>query len=195
MDERALIARVKAGDQQAFCELMQAHQGNLYGLCLRMLRSRDDAMDALQETMLRAYKGIERFRDDAKLSTWLYRIADNVCLDMLRARKRRPSTSLDVLSEAGFDVPVDRAEQPEARALRAEQIRTLYRALDKLGPKHRSILVLRELQELEYEQISGVVGISVGTVKSRLFRARRELQKILLDMEQNGETRVKKEKK
>lgn len=186
MDERALIELARQGDRQAFCALMEAHQGKLYGLCLRMLADREDAMDALQETMLRAYRGLPRFRDDARLSTWLYRIADNVCLDVLRARKRKPRVSLETMSEAGFDPPAQEGEQPEQRALRAEQLRMLRLAMGKLKEKQRHILVLRELQELEYEQIADILDISVGTVKSRIHRARKELLKILKKMEQNG---------
>ncbi len=176
MNERELIARARRGDSQAFEELLLPHQSHLYGLCLRMLGNGEDALDAVQETMIRAYTRLGSFRQQAKFSTWLYRVGSNVCLDMLRSRKRRNASSMEELTEAGVILPDEGAEGPEERSLRLEQRRVVLRALQQLAPRYRLILILREVQGFSYEEIAAITHCALGTVKSQLFRARKELQ-------------------
>lgn len=178
MDERALIDRAVKGDAQAFSELMAAHESRMYAVALRMCAHREDAQDCLQEAMLRVYRSISGFKGQSSFSTWVYRITMNTCLDELRRGKRRKASSLDERIDAGW-APVDDMDTPEHHAMRSEQRRALERAIQELPEDMRSAVVLRDIQGCSYDEIADVLDANVGTIKSRISRARAKLREIL----------------
>lgn len=179
------LRRFKAGDPGAFEEIVEAHQGRIATLCRYLLGNAADAEDATQDVFIKAFKSLPAFRPDAALSTWLYRIAVNTCID----RKRKPFFCSLFQAEDGRDSHelVSDAPSPE-RLVEARQISgEIQRALQKLSPKLRAAIVLKEIEGLTYEQIGEVQEISLGTVKSRISRARDELKRTLGGgREQNG---------
>ena len=177
-EEQALIRQVRSGDAAAFEPLLTAYEKGVYNLCLRMVRNPADAEDLAQETFLKAYRGIAGYRGESKFSVWLYRIASNLCLDFLRQQKRRPTAPLTVEDEDGDMRETELADgrlQPERLLEQKLTGDSLRRGLDALPPEFRQVLLLRELQELSYEEIGGILGLESGTVKSRIFRARKKL--------------------
>lgn len=179
-DELSLVKRSQQGDLAAFNLLVEAYQRQIYLLCLRMLGSVEAAEDVTQDTFLTAYQHIARFRGEA-FRPWLFRIAVNACTDELRRRKRRPVLSLDPSSpdEEPFQIP-DPGEGPEAHTLRGELRRTIEQALLRLPEDQRLAIVLCDVQGLSYEQIAATLKIALGTVKSRINRARARLRELLL---------------
>ena len=178
MDEKTLIERAAKGDGQAFSELMAAQEGRMYAVALRMCGHREDAQDCLQEAMLRVYRSISSFKGQSSFSTWVYRITMNTCLDELRRGKRRKASSLDERIDAGW-APVDDMDTPEHHAMRSEQRRALERAIQELPEDMRSAVVLRDIQGCSYDEIADVLDANVGTIKSRISRARAKLREIL----------------
>lgn len=176
--EAEIIRRVQSGDTEAYEALVTEYQKNVYNLALRMTGNPEDAADMSQEAFIKAYSSLALFRGDSKFSVWLYRIVSNVCLDHLRRQSRRQTLSLSVEDDEGdeaqIDIP-DLSQSPEElleRQLTREAVR---RGLDSLPPAQRQILLLREIQGLSYEEISAALNIDEGTVKSRIFRARKKL--------------------
>ena len=177
VDELARIAA--GGDEAAFEELVRLHEKKVYNLAFRMCGSPEDAADAAQEAFLAAWKGLPNFRGEAGFSTWLYRLTSNAAIDRLRrTRRQREEASLD--DEALRLDAVDSAPSPQARAEGAELREAVLSGLAQLSDDHRQALTLRELQELSYEEIAAVLEIDLGTVKSRISRARSALRKILI---------------
>ena len=174
-EEQAAVRRVLSGDANAFEALVKANERGVYNLALRMLGSEQDALDASQEAFFRAYRSLDAFRGDSKFSVWLYRITGNVCLDMLRRAGRRMESSLTV-EEDGEELPVpDRRGDPQEALERKELRRAVREGLKTLEPAFRQALILRDLNGLTYDEIAQVTGLEPGTVKSRIFRARRKL--------------------
>lgn len=178
-----LVDRSQRKDLRAFEELVVSYQDKVFTQCVRLAGNRDDAQDLAQEVFLQAFKGIKSFRNDADFGTWLHRIAVNSWINQQRRNKKVIAFSLDepkIIDDsevnreiaAGNDSPLERIERLEFNEL-------IYRALQKLQPDFRTVLVLREFEEYSYEEIANVMGCSLGTVKSRINRARRELRKIL----------------
>ena len=183
MPEEQLIRRAQQGDNSAFEQLLLLHQKKVYNLCLRMSANPDDALDLSQEAFIKAWRSIGQYQFEASFSTWLFRLTSNVCIDFLRRKKRRQETSLTESyddSDEGeeFSLP-DTAPLPEEQAITNETKIALAQAMERLGPEHREILQLRVVENLPYEQIAEILDIRVGTVKSRLARARLSLRKIL----------------
>ena len=183
MSEEQLIRRAQQGDNSAFEQLLLLHQKKVYNLCLRMSANPDDALDLSQEAFLKAWKNLSQYQFEASFSTWLFRLTSNVCIDFLRRKKRRQETSLTETYEdsddgAEFSVP-DAQPLPEQQAITKETQLELAQAMARLAPDHREILQLRVIEGLAYEQIADILDIRVGTVKSRLARARLALRKIL----------------
>lgn len=182
MEEAKLIALAQAGDETAFEQLVLLYQKRVYNLALRMVQNPDDAFDLSQEAFLKAWKNLPNLKADAAFSTWLFRLTSNECIDFLRRAKRQKTVSLTVESdddgEVQLDMP-DPAPGPEESVVRAEDQALLQKAMDALPPDHRQILTLRIVDDLDYRQISEVLGIAEGTVKSRLARARENLRKNL----------------
>ena len=149
-----------------------------------MTGNSEDAYDMSQEAFIKAYNSLSSFRGDSKFSVWLYRIVSNVCLDFIRSRARKPSVSLSTENDDGEDVEIDIADEgqtPENLMDRKLTRDAVQRGLKSLPPDHRQILLLREIQGLSYEEISDVLGLEVGTVKSRIFRARKKLCAFLIE--------------
>ena len=183
MSEEQLIRRAQQGDNGAFEELLLLHQKKVYNLCLRMSANPDDALDLSQEAFLRAWRSLGQDQVEASFSTWLFRLTSNICIDFLRRKKRRQETSLTESyddSDEGAELSVPDAQPgPEQQAITNETKIELARAMEQLSPEHREILQLRVIEDLQYEQIADILGVRVGTVKSRLARARLSFRKIL----------------
>lgn len=182
-DDLELVKRCQAGDRTGFDELVRKHHALAYNLAYRMLGDHDRAADATQSAMLRAYRALPRFRHDASFSTWLYRIVTNVCLDQIR-RQERGARSLTLVGEDAdatldeMDVP-DNSGDPAASAEQQERQELVQAALLRLAPDHRAVLVMYDLSGLSYEEIAQALEIPLGTVKSRLNRARHALKEEL----------------
>lgn len=183
MSEEQLIRRAQQGDNSAFEQLLLAHQKKVYNLCLRMAANPDDALDLSQEAFIKAWRALGQYQFEANFSTWLFRLTSNVCIDFLRRKKRRQETSLTENyddSDEGAELSLPDANPlPEQQAITNETKIELARAMGQLAPDHREILQLRVVEDLPYEQIADILGVRVGTVKSRLARARLSLRKIL----------------
>ena len=181
-----LIIRFKGGDTSAFGEIVQLYQVKIYNLCRYMLGNADEAEDAAQDAFLKAYQALPKFQPEASLYTWLYRIAANTCLDY---RKKPVFESLFGDSGDGERLVHDRASDapsPEKLYESMQMDQALQAGLGKLSPKLRAIIILKEIEELSYAEIADSLEISIGTVKSRIARAREELQEIMREFrEQN----------
>lgn len=181
--EAAVIQAVLDGDVNAYEALVKEYEKNVYNLALRMTGNSEDAADMAQEAFIKAYNSLTAFRGDSKFSVWLYRIVSNVCLDFLRSRSRKQTVSLSTENDDGEEVELDIADEthsPEQlldRSLTRDAVR---RGLAALPPDHREILLQREIQGLSYEEIADVLGLEAGTVKSRIFRARKKLCSFLI---------------
>ena len=174
-----LINRFRKGDASAFGEIVRKYQDKIYNLCRHMLGNAEDAEDAAQNVFLKAYQALPKFQPDASLYTWLYRIATNTCIDF---KKKPVFESLFGDSGEGEKLIHDQAsDAPSPEKLyQSRQIgRALEGCLGILSPKLRAIIILKEIEELPYEEIAKTLEISMGTVKSRIARAREELQKCM----------------
>ena len=181
--ELAVIRRVQRGDANAFEYLVAAYEKNVYNLALRMTGNPEDAEDMAQEAFLKAYSSLDSFRGDSKFSVWLYRIVSNLCLDLLRAKQRRPVQSLTVENDEGEVDELEISDEhfsPEKLLDRKLTRESVQRGLASLPDDSRQILLLRELQGMSYEEIGEALGLEPGTVKSRIFRARKKLCAFLL---------------
>ena len=182
MQDELVIRRAQRGDADAFEQLLLEHQKNVYNLCYRMAGNPDDAMDLSQETFLRAWRCLDQYQFASAFSTWLYRLCSNICIDFLRRRRRQQTVPLTFEDADGEEQTY---AVPDAQPLPEEQVELkltreiLQAAMAQLLPEHRAVLQLRVVNEMSYEQIADVLDIQIGTVKSRLSRARNQLKKIL----------------
>jgi RNA polymerase sigma-70 factor (ECF subfamily) len=177
--DTALVALAREGDRKAREELARRCRRPAYVLALQLLGDPDDALDVAQDSLLRLFDGFGRFDPSRPLRPWLARIVRNRALDLRRHRRARPTLSLDALLEDGHPETPAAAEGPEERAARRQLQRRIWRALQETSAAHREILVLRDYQDLSYQEIAAVLGIPVGTVMSRLHAARRSLRRAL----------------
>lgn len=174
-DSKELLARLRAGDRRAFEELVRAQQHRVYGLALRMLGNAAEAQDVAQEVFIRAHRGLAEFRGDARLSTWLYTIASRLCLNRLAKSERQVihpgDEALGRIADArpGPDEALERDELDEALRL----------AIAELPEERRVVVLLRDVEGLAYEEIAEILALPVGTVRSRLHRARLDLKEQL----------------
>lgn len=167
-EDARLVAAYVDGDVSAFDELMRAHEDRVFGICLRMLRDRDAALDATQDTFLTLFRKADRYQATAAFSTWLYRVTVNTCYDHLRRAKRR---SADPLPDH-----IDPADPRSADPLESVELRpAIEEALQHVAEEFRAAVVLVDCEGLSLEQVSHMLGVPVGTVKSRVFRGRRQL--------------------
>lgn len=185
-----LLDRIRRGDRAAMGLLLEQQQGRLFNVCLRMVSNRDDAAELTQDVMLKIVQHLSDYRGDAEVTTWMTRIAMNESLSFLRKRKLRRTVSLDGTVQsngvhAGDDDQAtalrrqlrdEREPGPVQRVETGERLDRLRREIAELDEEFRAVLVLRDIDELDYAQIAEVIGVPVGTVKSRLFRARLALR-------------------
>ena len=184
MTEQELVTRAKAGDDEAFAQLMRDNEKRIYNLTLRMTGNPEDAMDLAQETFLNAWRGLKFFKGDSAFSTWVYRLASNACIDHLRRQKRRQDISAPMpVNDEDDSVPdiPDERFLPEQELDRQELRRAVAAGLDQLSDEHRQVLVMREINGLSYQEIGDILDLEEGTVKSRIARARNSLRKILVE--------------
>lgn len=185
-NEKELIENAIDGNSEAFGELVALYEKKIYSFALGMLSDPDDAFDVSQDTFLKAYRSLGTFKGESSFYTWLYAICRNCCYDYIKQRTRRIKRNVS-LSEyendddgVAVEIP-DTSSQPDIILERNQAIELITQAVASLPEKHREIIVLRDFEDLSYEQIAAVLDISEGTVKSRLNRARVKLQALLAD--------------
>ncbi len=182
--DRRILTDVLAGRTQAFGELMERYQDRLFAVAMRVIHQPEDAADVVQETFINAYQSLASFKGDSELYTWLYRIAFNTAISY--KRRKRPTLSLDA-HRNGDEVrdaiaePADTSRdiRPGSALERTEDEQTLAEAMKKLSPEHRAILTYKDIDGLKYEDIAEIIQVPIGTVRSRLSRARLELRNLL----------------
>ena len=179
-DDRRLIADCLSGRRDAFGELVFRYQARLYNAAMRLVDNPEDAADVVQDAFLNAYQSLHTFKGDAEFFTWLYRIAFNTAITL--KRKKRPAVSLDATGPDGRIDPDDPSEyvKPGAALERNEDERELQEAMNRLSHEHKEVLVLKDIEGLKYEDIAEILGVPIGTIRSRLHRARLELRDLLL---------------
>lgn len=182
-NEENLLKKSKNGDIEAFEELIKGYQKKVFNIALRMIGDYEDASELAQEVFIKIFKSIRNFKEESTFSTWVYKITTNVCLDELRKRKNKRIISLDEeikhdSGESQIQI-VDPGLSPEALLEKKEIKKAVIEAIEELSPEHRIVIIYREMQGLNYEDIARIVKCPVGTVKSRINRARQELKEIL----------------
>ncbi len=184
-DEDELLAGLRAGEDGAYEALVRAYGGRMLAVARRFLRSEDDARDAVQDAFLNAFRSIDRFEGQARLSTWLHRIVVNAALMKLRTRRRKPERSIEELlpgfeADGHLEHPAEPWRKlPEEEVGREEMRRLVLEKIHELPEAHRNVLMLRDIEELDTEAAAEVLGVSVGAVKTRLHRARQALRELL----------------
>jgi RNA polymerase sigma-70 factor (ECF subfamily) len=173
LDDAALVEASVAGQREAFDIIVERHRRAVYQVCFRFVNNHEDASDLAQETFVRAWRGLRRFKGQAALSTWLYRIAVNVSLNRVSTRK----LETEPIETDRFEDP--HAEDPGAGLVRGERAAAVRRAIAALPEKQRATLILRAYQDLSHQQIADILGSSVGAVKANFFHALGNLKKIL----------------
>jgi RNA polymerase sigma-70 factor (ECF subfamily) len=192
LQDQALIEKIRGGDYQAFEALVNRYEGKVYRLAMRMLRNQQDAEDALQESFLQVYRGLKSFEGRSNFSTWLYRLATNVCLMKIRHRETEPSGMFpleDFLPrhEEGEQPTLQEwPEKPEEILLTKESREKMMEALDRLPAEYRAVFVLRDIEGFSNAEAGEALGISVAAVKSRLHRARIALRGMLAEYFEKG---------
>jgi len=185
-----LVRQTLCGNTAAYNGLVLRYQRQVYNLAYRMLGNAEDAGDLVQDTFLRAYSALAKFRQDASFLTWLYKIASNLCIDQLRSRRAKGALSLEVELEEGREPAADdRNSHPEDSAIREATQEILHREILNLPEKYRVVVVMRHLQEMSVEEIADSLDLPTGTVKTHLFRARDMLRgrlRSVLEMETDG---------
>jgi len=184
-DEATLIAQLRAGDEAAYEQVVRLYGGRLLAVARRILGSDEDARDVVQDAFLNAFRSLGRFEGNAKLSTWLHRIAVNAALMKLRTRKRKPEQPIDTflpsfLDDGHHEERFQSWEEPVDKALERAEIRELVRQqIDALPESYRTVLVLRDIEGLDTEETANMLGLSVNATKIRLHRARQALRTLL----------------
>lgn len=182
-----LIQKAQKGDTNAFGTLVASYEKFIFNVACKMFSNSEDAADIAQEALIKVYKNIDKFDFNSSFSTWLYRITVNACIDEMRRRKGKESFSIDAEDEeSGLTVQIeDTSLGAEEKVIQNETVSEVRAAIDKLSDEHKTVIILRDLQDMTYEQVAQTLDISIGTVKSRLARARKSLKDIILkDREQ-----------
>jgi len=188
-EDLELVTAVKGGDAQAFKILMQRYQRKVYAVAFGFLRNQEDALDVVQESFIKVHRYIGKFEGNSSFYTWLYRIVANLCIDQLRKAKRHRDVEFkDGLRHDGKDEPASdlvpylaRFGDPSDMLRRKEILAAVETSLEHLSDKHRAVIVMRELQGMSYEEMAQAMKCSKGTIMSRLFHARRNMQKLLTE--------------
>jgi RNA polymerase sigma-70 factor (ECF subfamily) len=185
-DDHRLITDCLQGRHAAFGELVCRYQDRLFNTVFRLLGSAEDAQDVVQEAFLNAFQSLDSFKGDSQFYTWLYRIAFNSAVSL--KRKQRVALSLHSAREGGEVEPPDRSEysQPDHALMQAEEERRVQHALSRLSPEHRAVLILKDMEGQKYETMAEVLQVPIGTIRSRLHRARLELRELLRKEEEKG---------
>ena len=183
-DEQILALVCEKGQTEAFAALVKRYQKRLYAVARGILREADAAEEAVQETFLKAYKSLDSFKGVGGFYSWIFRIHHNICIDRIRERGKAKVSEFDELLPDNSEQSLSEAlgcfkEDPFESASRAQISERIAEAMEKLSEQYRAIIILREVEEMSYKEISEILGIGMGTVMSRLFYARRELQKLL----------------
>lgn len=177
--EMQLLQSAIQGDVNAFETLVETHEKRIYNLCLRTMSQPEDAWDMTQETLIKAWANLAKFKGKSAFGTWLYRIAVNTCMDELRRRKKHRTLSMDHLLEGGFVSPDPKGDFVDSSITRDQ----LEQALSQLTPEHRVIMTLRDIQGFSYEEIANILQCPLGTVRSRINRARGAMMKLIREQE------------
>lgn len=182
VEELAVIERVRSGETDAFEALVLENQKKVYNLALKMTGNENDALDISQEAFIKAFAGLKNFRGDSRFSVWLYRLTYNLSIDFIRKNQRTQVSSLTYIDDSGeyadYEIP-DISCEPESEIEKKELREAIAKGIGELPDKHREILIMREITGMSYEDIAKTLGLSEGTVKSRLSRARHGLVVIL----------------
>ena len=178
LDENKLILRASGGDPSAFNQLMGMHEKRMYAVALRMCGNREDAQDCLQEAMLRVYRAIGGFKGQSSFGTWVYRITMNTCLDELRRKKNKQNVSFDNLLDQGWS-PADDSASPEKKVMQIEMRKSISSSIQELPEDMRSAIIMRDIHGYSYDEIADMLGVNVGTIKSRISRGREKLREKL----------------
>jgi RNA polymerase sigma-70 factor (ECF subfamily) len=178
----ALVQRAKGGDEVAFGMLFDRHRDLVFRFVLQMIRNRDEAEDLVQEAFVRAYQNLGNYRDQAKFTTWLLRIATNLCTDRVRMSQRRHNLEQREATEGLLWMTEDNNEDPNANLEDGRKMAVIRQAIESLPEHHRNVIVMRDIEEMEYVDIAAVLGCTVGGVKLRVLRARRALRDRVLPM-------------
>lgn len=190
--ESKLIEEAKGGEFDAFSNLVSMYEKKIYNYCLRMTNSREDAEDLTQEIFVRVYKSLKGFKGNSQFSTWVFRIAHNICIDHYRKAKlttvslNRPKNEED---KREMDLPSE-DPTPEEEALRKEQQEFLLKCIEELRPEYKAVIILRDVQHHSYEEIAKILNVPLGTVKSHISRARAELREAIRPLIQGGNKRA-----
>ena len=191
-EDDSLVARLRAGDEKAFEELVRTHGGRMLSVARRLLRNPEDAQEAVQDAFLSAFRSLEKFEGSAQLSTWLHRIVVNAALMKLRTKRRKPETSIEDLLphflEDGHQAnPAVAWKLPADQAVERAQLGQLVRrSIDELPETYRTVLLLRDVEDLDTAEAAEFLGIAPNAVKTRLHRARLALRKLLDDRFREG---------
>ena len=181
--ESEWIARAKRGDEASFEALLSSCEKKAYNIAYRYLRGEEDALDALQESFIKIYRHLDQFNEQSRFDTWVYRIVVNTCRDMLRRTKNRALRDALYKDEEREDSIAEIADTrpgPEEVLAKKEESEYILNCLEKVGPDHKEVLILRDIQGFSYEEIAKIQDCSIGTVKSRLSRARFRLKEVYL---------------
>lgn len=194
LEDEVLVQRAVDGDETAYAVLVRRYRNRIFNFTFRYTGNAAEAEDLTQDVFIKAYRNLHRFRGDAKFSTWLYQIAKNMSINRLRSIKRAivglVNPIVDDEGDEGLDPIAQAASQdrsPEDRMLGQEAEKVVQHAIQKLTPVYRAALILRDIEDLPYEEIAVILGLAEGTVKSRIHRARSELKQILAGYHTAGE--------
>lgn len=176
--EKALIAKCKNNDVNAFEKLISDYQKKVFNICYRYIGSYEDASELAQEVFIKVYKNISGFKEQSSLSTWIYKIAVTTCIDEIRRQKKHITVSIDD-EEKKIEIP-DYQGNPCEAVEKKEMKELVQAAIKDLNEDHREVIILRDMQGLSYEEISQILGVPIGTVKSRIKRARENIKEYLI---------------
>jgi len=182
-NEKELIRKAKRGDEDSFEALILSCKGKAYNIALRYMQNEEDAMDVLQESFIKIYRHLNKFNEESRFDTWVYRIVVNTCNDMIRKNKKYGQTDSVYKNEDNEDVFLETADKDPGPGELLEQKETgshILKCLGLLGLEHKEVLILRDIKGFSYEEISEILDCSMGTVKSRISRAREKFKEIYL---------------
>ncbi|MDQ3907468.1 MAG: sigma-70 family RNA polymerase sigma factor [Acidobacteriota bacterium] len=174
--DEQIVERARAGDREAFGEIVRRWERRIFALAFGILGREEDARDATQETFVAAFRNLGGFRGDAKVSSWLHRIAVNQCITRQRRAKVRGETSLEGAEEGGAQFEADAVENPAESAEGRERTEAVRRAVNALPPELRAVVVMKEFEDLTFQEIADALGVPLSTVKSRLYTALKQLR-------------------